>query len=73
MRQVDSDGVSFTDFETLQGFQKHVPYNSTVKTILKLVKIWNINKKYGATFKLVRMGVQTKAPEPETKTVDFVD
>ena len=70
---VDSDGVSFADFETLQGFQKHVPYNSTVKTILKLVKLWNINKTYGATFKLVRIGVQTKAPEPETKTIDFVD
>ena len=70
---VDSDGVSFADFETLQGFQNHVPYNSTVKTILKLVKLWNINKKYGATFKLVRIGVQTKAPEPETKTIDFVD
>jgi hypothetical protein len=70
---VDSDGVTFEDFETLQGFQKHVPYNSTVKTILKRVKLWNINKRYGATSKLVRIGVQTKAPEPETKTIDFVD
>jgi hypothetical protein len=70
---VDSDGVTFEDFETLQGFEKHVPCNSTVKTILKMVKLWNINKKYGATFKLVRIGVQTKAPEPETKTIDFVD
>jgi hypothetical protein len=70
---VDSDGVTFEDFETLQGFEKHVPYNSKVKTIIKLVKIWTINKKYGATFKLVRIGVEQKAPETEIKTVCFVD
>ena len=70
---VDSDGVTFEDFETLQGFEKHVPYNSTVKTIIKFVKIWNINKKYGATFKLVRIGVEQKAQTTEIKTVCFVD
>ena len=72
---VVSNGEVFEGFETLQGFEKQVPYNSTVRTIIKLVKLWSINKKYGATFKLVRIGVQPKEPatETETKPVDFVD
>ena len=70
---VVSEGVVYEDFKTLQGFEKHVPYKSTVRTIIKLVKIWSVNKKYGATFKLVRIGVQAKEPETETKVVDFID
>ena len=70
---VVSEGIFFQDFITLQGFEKHVPYKSTVRTIIKLVKIWSVNKKYGATFKLVRIGVQAKEPETETKVIDFVD
>ena len=51
---VDGD---FDDVETLQGFENRVPYKSTIRTIIKLVKVWTVNKKYGVTFKLVRAGV----------------
>ena len=60
------------DVETLQGFEKRVPYNSNIRTIIKLVKVWTINKKYGATFKLVRAGVLTLFPVLEPSVV-FMD
>ena len=37
----------FDDVDTLQGFEKRVPYNSTIRTIIKLVKAWTINKNTG--------------------------
>ena len=66
-----TDG-DFDDVDTLQGFEKRVPYNSTIRTIIKLVKVWTINKKYGVTFKLVRAGVLTLFPVLEPCVV-FMD
>jgi len=58
----------------VDSFSQAVPFNSSVKTIIKFVKVWKINKRYGATFKLLKVAV-----EPHTKQkldlshIDFID
>jgi hypothetical protein len=68
------DGEIMTDTETMIGFEKHIKLKSSLKTIIKLSKVWAMNKKYGLTFKLIRVAVDE--PKQETinlNSLDFLD
>ena len=60
-------------FESLMEFEKHVHYNSKVRMIVKLVKVWVINKKFGVTFRAVRIGVEETSETETTNHIDFID
>ena len=61
------------DIGSLLEFEKHVHYNSKVRMIVKFVKVWVVNKKFGITVKAVRIGVE-ETSEPRTNNqIDFID
>ena len=66
------NGEVATDVSTLPLFEYQVPYNSNIALIIKLVKIWTMNKRFGLTVKAIKVSV--KQPEqPRETEVDFLD
>ena len=54
------------EINNVDDFALAVPLNSEVICIIKFVKVWVVNKKYGLTIKLVRVNVlpgEKKKPE----------
>ena len=41
------NGVVISGTETLPEFEQHIPNNSDVRTIMKLVRVWQLNKTFG--------------------------
>ena len=65
------EGLVMSGIETLPEFEKHIPFNSKVKCIIKLVRVWQLNKKYGVTFKLLKVAVDL--PKHETIDLEALD
>jgi hypothetical protein len=66
------NGEVATDVSTLPLFEYQLPYNSNVAMIIKLVKVWTMNKRFGLTIKAIKVSV--KQPEqPKETEVDFLD
>ena len=59
--------------ESLSEFEKHVPYNSKVRMIVKLVRVWVLNKKFGVTIKAVRVAVEGPAEPEANLQPEFLD
>ena len=68
------NGETMSDTETLQEFEKHIKRKSNIKTMLKLSKLWQMNKRYGITFKLIRIAVDEKVEDKlNLDDLDFID
>ena len=68
------NGETMSDTETLQEFEKHIKRKSNIKTMLKLSKLWQMNKKNGITFKLIRIAVDEKVEDKlNLDDLDFID
>ena len=68
------NGVVMSGTESLPEFEQHIPYNSKVKAIIKLVRVWQINNKYGVTFKLQKVSVEHQELEPvNLEALQFID
>ena len=68
------NGVVISGTETLPEFEQHIPNNSEVRTIIKLVRVWQLNKTFGVTFKLQKISVKYTEPEPvKLEALDFID
>jgi hypothetical protein len=66
------NGEVATDVSTLPLFEYQLPYNSNIAMIIKLVKVWTMNKRFGLTIKAIK--VSDKQPEqPKETEVDFLD
>jgi hypothetical protein len=68
------NGVVMSGTESLPEFEQQIPYNSKVKAIIKLVRVWQINNKYGVTFKLQKVSVEHQELEPvNLEALQFID
>ena len=66
------NGEVATDVSTLPLFEYQLPYSSNIAMIIKLVKVWTMNKRFGLTIKAIKVSV--KQPEqPKETEVDFLD
>ena len=65
------DGAIIEGTENLPGFEQHIKRKSNIKAIIKLSSFWVMNKKYGASFKLMRIAVDD--PKQETINLDALD
>ena len=45
------------EINSVDDFALAVPLNSEIICVIKFVKVWVVNKKYGLTIKLVRVNV----------------
>jgi len=65
---------TMSDTETLQEFEQHIKRKSNIKTMLKLSKLWQMNKRCGITFKLIRIAVDEKVEDKlNLDDLDFID
>jgi hypothetical protein len=57
---------------TLPQFEYKVVYNSKIKMIVKLVKVWTMNKRFGLTIKAIKVDVKQPEQLKEVE-VNFLD
>ena len=68
------NGETMMDVDKLHEFEKHVRHKSKIKTMLKLSKLWQMNKKYGVTLKLIRVAVDDPQEDKvDLDALDFID
>jgi hypothetical protein len=68
------NGETMMDTDKLPEFEKHVRHKSKIKTMLKLSKLWQMNKKYGVTLKLIRIAVDDPQEDKvDLDALDFID
>jgi hypothetical protein len=58
-------------FDNIDDFALCVPFKSDIRMIVKVVKLWVINNKYGLTIKLKK--IEVKPLESYAKQIDFID
>ena len=58
-------------FNTIDDFARCVPYKSDIRMIIKVAKLWVVNKKYGLTIKL--KNIEVKPLETSSNPIDFID
>ena len=57
--------------DNIDDFALCVPFKSDIRMIVKVVKLWVINKKYGLTIKLKK--IEVKPLESNAKQIDFIE
>ena len=58
-------------FDNIDDFALCVPFKSDIRMIVKVVKLWVVNKQYGLTIKLKK--IEVKPLEPSSYQIDFID
>ena len=58
-------------FDNIDDFARCVPFKSDIRMIVKVVKLWVVNKQYGLTIKLKK--IEVKPLEPSSYQIDFID
>ena len=58
-------------FDNIDDFARCVPFKSDIRMIVKVVKLWVVNKTYGLTIQLKK--IEVKPLEPSSYQIDFID
>ena len=58
-------------FDNIDDFALCVPFKSDIRMIVKVVKLWVVNKRYGLTIKVKK--IEVKPLEPRSYQIDFLD
>ena len=58
-------------FDNIDDFARCVPFKSDIRMIVKVVKLWVVNKTYGLTIQLKK--IEVKPLETSSYQIDFID
>ena len=58
-------------FDNIDDFALRVPFKSDIRMIVKVVKLWVVNKTYGLTIQLKK--IEVKPLETSSYQIDFID
>ena len=58
-------------FDNIDDFALCVPFKSDIRMIVKVVKLWVVNKRYGLTIKVKK--IEVKPLETKAYQIDFID
>ena len=65
------DTKGLCQFDNIDEFAKCVPFKSEIRMLIKVAKLWVVNKKYGLTLKLNKIQVKPMVSQP--RTTEFLD
>ena len=65
------DTKELCQIDNIDEFAKYVPFKSEIKMLIKVSKLWVVNKKYGLTITLKKIQVKPRVSQP--RTIEFLD
>ena len=65
------DTKGLCQIDNIDEFAKCVPFKSEIKMLIKVAKLWVVNKKYGLTLTLKK--IQVKPRVRQSQEVNFID
>ncbi len=68
---VEGDNKALYVIDTIDDVKRCVPYKNDIRLIIKVAKLWVINKKYGLTLKLKKIQVKPVVGQP--RSLSFLD